>query len=110
MALCSRAISGANSTSSTFPASGRTLERRTQALAKVADQIAVVTKDVEAAGGDESLKAACLKPLEDLRNQIETQFSQTFNWPLGAAMSVTLIGSALVVSIVAAAVLRRVVR
>ena len=46
-------------------------ERRTQALAKIDDQIAAVTADVDAAGADESSKSACLKPLESLRTQVQ---------------------------------------
>src|SRR5262249_15028372 len=50
-------------------------ERRRKALVKIADQIAAVLKDVSSAGADDGLKMACLRPLEDLRKQIETQDS-----------------------------------
>jgi DNA repair ATPase RecN len=43
-----------------------------QALEKIDGYIATLTHEVEAAKGDTTLRSACLKPLELLRNQVET--------------------------------------
>ena len=49
--------------------------RRTQAIAKIDAVIATLNKDVAAAQGEASLRAACIKPLEALREQVEKQES-----------------------------------
>jgi hypothetical protein len=49
--------------------------RRGQALEKLNTRIAAITGDIASANGDEALRAACLKPMESLRAQIETQES-----------------------------------
>ena len=50
-------------------------QRRTEALAKIDEQIAEVSQALAAIPGDAALKAACLRPLETLRGQVETQAS-----------------------------------
>ena len=50
-------------------------ERRIQALATIAEQSATVIAEVSKAGGDESLKKKCLKPLENLAKQVSTHES-----------------------------------
>jgi hypothetical protein len=49
--------------------------RRTQAIAKIDGHIATLNKDVATAQGEVSLRAACVKPLEALREQVEKQDS-----------------------------------
>jgi hypothetical protein len=49
--------------------------RRTQAIARIDTQIAALNKDVAAAQGEASLRAACLKPLEALRGQVQQEES-----------------------------------
>jgi len=48
-------------------------QRRTEALAKIDGQIAEVSRALAAMPGDAALKAACLRPLETLRGQVQTQ-------------------------------------
>ena len=50
-------------------------ERRSHATAAIDGHIAVLTKDVDTAGGEPALKQACLNPLERLRSQVQTQES-----------------------------------
>ena len=45
-------------------------EQRAQALATIAKQTASVSAEVSRADGDESLKARCLTPLENLAKQV----------------------------------------
>ena len=47
----------------------------TQALATIDNLLEQVQSEVEAAGGDASLQAACLGPLQTLRTQVERQAS-----------------------------------
>ena len=49
--------------------------RQAKALATIAKQTAVVSEEVSAAGGGESLKTTCLTPLEKLAKQISTHDS-----------------------------------
>lgn len=49
--------------------------RRTQAITKLDTHIAAVNKDVAAAQGDASLRSACLKPLEALKEQVQKEES-----------------------------------
>ena len=49
--------------------------RRTQATAKIDAHIATLNKDVAAAQGEASLRSACLKPLEALREQVQKEES-----------------------------------
>jgi hypothetical protein len=49
--------------------------RRTQAIAKIDAHIATLNKDMAAALGDASLRSACLKPLETLREQVQKEES-----------------------------------
>ena len=49
--------------------------RRTQAVAKIDGHIATLTKDMAAAQGDAGLRAACLGPLEALREQVQEEES-----------------------------------
>jgi len=49
--------------------------RRTQALSKIDAHIATLNKDIAAAQGNASLRAACLKPLETLKEQVQKQES-----------------------------------
>jgi hypothetical protein len=49
--------------------------RRAQAIAKIDGVIATLTKDVAAAKGEASLRSDCLKPLEALREQVQTEES-----------------------------------
>ena len=50
-------------------------EQRAQALATIAKQTASVSAEVSRADGDESLKARCLTPLENLAKQVSTHDS-----------------------------------
>jgi hypothetical protein len=50
-------------------------ERRTQAIVKIDTHIATLNKDVAVAQGEASLRAACLKPLEALREQVQKEQS-----------------------------------
>ena len=50
-------------------------ERRVQVIAKIDDHIAALKKDVVTAQGDASLRTACLKPFEALREQVQRQES-----------------------------------
>ena len=50
-------------------------ERRVQALATIAEQIASVRAEVSTAGGDESFKTTCLTPLENLAKRVTTHDS-----------------------------------
>jgi hypothetical protein len=49
--------------------------RRSQALAKVDHHIATLVKDIAAAEGDASLRTACLRPMELLREQVQREES-----------------------------------
>jgi hypothetical protein len=49
--------------------------RRTQTIAKIDGHIATLTKDVAQAQGDGSLRAACIRPLEALREQAQKEES-----------------------------------
>ena len=49
--------------------------RRTQAIAKIDNHTATLNKDVTAAQGEANLRAACLKPLEALREQVQKEES-----------------------------------
>ena len=49
--------------------------QRTQALATIAEQTASIRAEVSTAGGDESLKATCLTPLENLAKRVATHNS-----------------------------------
>ena len=49
--------------------------RRTQAIAKIDAHIATLNKDIAAAQGEAGLRAACLKPLEALREQVQKEES-----------------------------------
>ena len=49
--------------------------RRSQALVKVDQHIATLVKDIAAAEGDASLRTACLRPLESLREQVQREES-----------------------------------
>lgn len=49
--------------------------RRTQAIAKIDAHIATLNKDVAAAQGEASLRAACITPVEELRKQVEREES-----------------------------------
>lgn len=49
--------------------------RRKQAIAKIDAQIATLTKDMASAQGEASLRSACLKPLETLREQVQKEES-----------------------------------
>jgi hypothetical protein len=49
--------------------------RRSQAIAKIDANISTLNKDMAAAQGEASLRAACLKPLEALREQVQKQES-----------------------------------
>jgi hypothetical protein len=55
--------------------SGLVTERRKQAIEKIKGFIGTLTKDVQTAQGNETLRSSCLKPLEALCNQIENQNS-----------------------------------
>ena len=50
-------------------------QRRADAVAKIDGQVAEVSRELAAMPGDAALKAACLRPLETLRGQIERQDS-----------------------------------
>ena len=49
--------------------------RRTQALATIAEQTAIVSAEVSTAGGGDALKTTCLTPLEKLAKQVSTHES-----------------------------------
>ena len=49
--------------------------RRTQALAKIDAVIATLNQDMAAAQGEASLRSACLKPLEALKEQVQKEAS-----------------------------------
>ena len=49
--------------------------RRSQAIAKIDGVIATLNKDVAAAQGEASLRSACLKPLEALKEQVQKEES-----------------------------------
>jgi hypothetical protein len=50
-------------------------ERRSQAIIKIDGYIKTLNVDLAAANGDVALRAACLKPIESLRSQVEKQES-----------------------------------
>jgi DNA repair ATPase RecN len=50
-------------------------ERRRQAVKKIDEHIANLSKDIATAKGDASLQAACLRPLEALRQQVTSEES-----------------------------------
>lgn len=50
-------------------------ERRAQVIAEIDDHLASLSKDISAAQGDDSLRAACLQPLELLKQQVQKQES-----------------------------------
>ena len=50
-------------------------ERRVQVLATIAEQTASVRAEVSTAGGDESFKTTCLRPLENLARKVATHDS-----------------------------------
>jgi hypothetical protein len=45
-------------------------EHRKEAIEEIDERIRTIEKDVEEAKGDDALRAACLKPLQTLRNQV----------------------------------------
>jgi hypothetical protein len=49
--------------------------RRTQAIAKIDAHIATLNKDIAAAQGEAGLRAACIKPLEALKEQVQKEES-----------------------------------
>jgi hypothetical protein len=49
--------------------------RRTQAVAKIDAHIATLNKDIAAAQGEAGLRAACIKPLEALKEQVQKEES-----------------------------------
>ena len=49
--------------------------QRAQALATIAEQTASVSAEVSTAGGDESFKTTCLRPLENLARKVATHDS-----------------------------------
>jgi hypothetical protein len=49
--------------------------RRTQAIAKIDARIATLNKDIAAAQGEAGLRAACIKPLESLKEQVQKEES-----------------------------------
>jgi hypothetical protein len=49
--------------------------RRTVAVAKIDSHIATLNKDVTTAQGEASLRAACVKPLEALKEQVQKEES-----------------------------------
>jgi len=49
--------------------------RRTQAVAKIDAHITTLNRDLAVAQGEASLRAACLKPLEALREQVQNEES-----------------------------------
>jgi hypothetical protein len=49
--------------------------RRTQAVAKIDNLIGTLNKDIAAAQGEAGLRAACIKPLETLKEQVQKQDS-----------------------------------
>lgn len=49
--------------------------RRSQAVAKIDAQIGTLNKDIAAAKGEASLRAACIKPLEALKEQVQHEES-----------------------------------
>ncbi|MCS6320292.1 MAG: BREX system P-loop protein BrxC, partial [Nitrospira sp.] len=48
---------------------------RQQALAKIDGHLVTVTKDIEAANGDAGLRAACMRPLEELKGAVQSEES-----------------------------------
>ena len=48
---------------------------RQQALAKIDGHLVTVTKDIEAANGDAGLRAACMRPLEELKGAVLSEES-----------------------------------
>ena len=50
-------------------------ERRARAIAKIDSHIAAINKDVAAAQGEASLRSACLKPLEAMKEQVQKEES-----------------------------------
>jgi hypothetical protein len=50
-------------------------DARATALARIEEQVAAVARDLDAAGGAEALRAACLDPFDPLRHQIGAQES-----------------------------------
>jgi hypothetical protein len=48
---------------------------RTQAIAKIDAHIATLNKDIAAAQGEAGLRAACIKPLEALKEQVQKEES-----------------------------------
>jgi hypothetical protein len=55
--------------------SGLVTEHRKQAYEKIKGYIGTLTKDIQTAQGNETLRSSCIKPLEALCNQIEIQNS-----------------------------------
>jgi acetolactate synthase regulatory subunit len=51
------------------------MRRRGEALAKIAQSLAEVNKELDASQADASLRTVCLRPLETLRRQVEHQES-----------------------------------
>ena len=49
--------------------------QRTEAVAKIDAYLAMLNKDIAAAQGEASLRTACLKPLEALKEQVQTEES-----------------------------------
>jgi hypothetical protein len=49
--------------------------RRAQALAKIDEHIATLNQDIATVQGDAALRTACLKPLEELKEQVQKQES-----------------------------------
>lgn len=50
-------------------------QRQAEALGQIDQKLEQLRKDVETAGGDDSLRSACLPPLEQLRSNVESQKS-----------------------------------
>ena len=48
---------------------------RQQALAKIDGHLVIVTRDIEAAKGDAGLRAACMRPLEELKGAVQSEES-----------------------------------
>lgn len=55
--------------------SARVAAARQQALAKIDGHLATVTRDIEAAKGDAGLRAACIRPLEELKGAVQLEES-----------------------------------
>src|SRR5262249_51887248 len=51
------------------------VQHRTASCQKIDDVIVTLTKDIEAAKGDEALKSVCLGPMATLRGQVEGEAS-----------------------------------